>query len=180
MFGIVNSLCSIVADPELYLEISAAYSIVVVCWTILFMETWSRKQSELAFIWGTESFELEERPRRRFAHSKDVSWRIDPVTGDLAPFRKSKWTKVVRMLLTTSIVLGCIGVVLVVVVISHMIKEMDEEFGDWSDFAGSGFNVAAILILGKLFSPLANWLTEWENHRTQTQVSARNKSADAC
>ena len=127
-FGIVNSLCSIVADTQLYLTISAAYSMIVVCWTILFMETWSRKQSELAFIWGTESFEIEERPRRRFAHSKDVLWRTDPFTGELAPFRKSKWTKVVRMLLTTSVVLGCIGVVLVVVVCISPWRSFLKEF----------------------------------------------------
>lgn len=132
------------------------------------METLGLKQSELSFLWGTELFEETEKPRKAFAHSKAVVWRTDPWTGKLAPFRKNKWNRVLKVMLTNIVVGLCLVASVGICVLSHMMKEMDGRFGHWCDFVGSVFNVLAIMAAGSVFNWISDALTEWENHRTQT------------
>jgi hypothetical protein len=42
------------------------YSVFFAAWSISFLSSWTRKESELKFLWGSEGFEVKERPRPEF------------------------------------------------------------------------------------------------------------------
>ena len=171
-FGILNSFTLSViieADSELSLAFSAGYSILVLLWTVIFMESVERKQAELRFLWGTELFEEQEKPRKQFAASTEVVWRTDPYDGKLAPFRKNKWHKVLKIVATSIVQVACMAGAVGLVILSHLAKQMTGTFGeDWAGHIGTLFNVVAILCSGAVFNEMADSLTAWENHRTQT------------
>lgn len=42
------------------------YSVFFAAWSISFLGSWTRKENELKFLWGSEGFEVKERPRPEF------------------------------------------------------------------------------------------------------------------
>ena len=42
------------------------YAVYLALWSVLFLSKWQRRESELKFLWGSEDFEQQQRPRREF------------------------------------------------------------------------------------------------------------------
>lgn len=117
----------------------APYSIFLCFWTALFNIAWTRRESELAFFWGSENFEVVAPVRRQF---KGIELRNDKTGRETIEFmspadRWSRWTLswsislvaivVVAFMAFSASVVGYRGNRLV------CIKEAREEFGaDWA------------------------------------------------
>ena len=43
-----------------------AYSIYLALWSVTFLNSWSRRENELKFLWGSEGYETVEKPRPQF------------------------------------------------------------------------------------------------------------------
>lgn len=151
---------------------SAAYALFVSFWGSFMIEFWKRKQSRLAMEWGTSEFEQTEVVRPEFTATHYIP---SPITGKSEPYYswRSFFAKVITSLL---IVVICIGVVVSAIVGIFVFKvfvSLDTAptglSQETATYIALVINAVLILILGTVYKAIARKLTEWENHRTDTQ-----------
>ncbi|GFN81556.1 anoctamin [Plakobranchus ocellatus] len=156
-------------------KVTPFFALFICCWGTVFLELWKRQKATLAYEWDVDQFEANEPDRPQFYGTRVKS---DPVTSNemwFYPFRRQ------LMKYTTSLSVLCLMVGLVIasvvgVIIYRVIMNVDY-CPDISDneclvlttVISSILNAVSILILGKVYDMLAIWLTNWENHRTQTR-----------
>jgi hypothetical protein len=46
--------------------LAVPYSVYLALWSVLFLNSWKRRENELKFLWGSEDFEQAQEPRREF------------------------------------------------------------------------------------------------------------------
>ncbi|XP_021955512.1 anoctamin-10 isoform X1 [Folsomia candida] len=154
------------------------YSLIFFCifnvvWVTVTLELWKRKCSELAYVWGTLRMTKWEDPRSNFRGKMSM----DPVTGRYQP--KYPWWKTAVKVYGVSfpIVLVCLFGAFYIMLYSFWIEEILVEMQH-----ENGSKLAAILVyvpsivyailvylMNFYYRQLASFLTEWENHRTQSQ-----------
>lgn len=81
---------------------SIFYGVLVIVWSVVFTETWKRREKELALLWNVRNVSKSEMRRPSF---KGTTMEPDPVTGELVPYF-SPWTRWSRKLLGIPVVLG--------------------------------------------------------------------------
>nr|XP_022325216.1 anoctamin-4-like isoform X1 [Crassostrea virginica]XP_022325218.1 anoctamin-4-like isoform X1 [Crassostrea virginica]XP_022325219.1 anoctamin-4-like isoform X1 [Crassostrea virginica] len=151
------------------------FALIICVWGTLFLERWKRKNATLAYEWDVDNFEHNEPDRPQFYGLKV---KKDPVTQEpnwFYPFKK----QMLKFAISISTLLFMMSVVLisVVAVITYRLFITFEYCSSMSaieclitsSLISAILNAVSILILGKLYEILAFKLTEWENHRTQTQ-----------
>ncbi|XP_054284644.1 anoctamin-10 isoform X2 [Macrosteles quadrilineatus] len=147
----------------------AWFCIINVLWASMFMELWRMKCSELAFVWGTIGMasSLDE-PRPNF---KGVMG-VDHVTGKLQP-QAPRWKTQVKMYtVSIPLVVVCMVLAFFVMLVSFWLEELLRAMPDcpqWLYLAPSVAYAALIYLMNMAYRRFATNLTEWENHRTQSQ-----------
>ncbi|ODM92879.1 Anoctamin-10 [Orchesella cincta] len=151
---------------------------------ILFLVNWQRKCSEISFLWGTLKMNRWEEQRADY----DGVLAIDPVTGRFQRAYPTYKTSLKTCFGSVAVSVACIGLSMWML---HSFLDLDE----WVKEIAAGRRVLAknelaqifweyvmpalpgvgyagcVFTANKLFRMVANALTEWENHRTQTQFS---------
>ena len=147
------------------------FAAAIAVWSGLLMEQWRRKQKRYAMEWGMVGFESETLPRPQF-HGED---KPDPVRGHNYKFF-SKGAHLCRVLQSSTVILAAILVVIGVVTSIFVIRlslqgarDLNILGMDQSNNVASVANVVQIQVLNKLYGGLAVFLTDWENHRTESQ-----------
>ncbi|KAF9425092.1 hypothetical protein BGZ94_007854 [Podila epigama] len=71
---------------------SVFYGVSVILWSIIFTESWKRREKELALWWGVRHVSKTEMRRPAF---KGDTLAVDPVTGETTPFFSPyrRWTR---------------------------------------------------------------------------------------
>uniref|UniRef100_A0A665X608 Anoctamin n=1 Tax=Echeneis naucrates TaxID=173247 RepID=A0A665X608_ECHNA len=131
------------------------FSVFMSFWAVTFLEYWKRKMVTLAHHWDCMDFhEEEERPRPEFA-AMAPTMEQNPVTGVKEPYFSEK-TRLSRMFT---------GSMVIIMMVRHLIPF------DWTiaNISSSIVNLGLILLMGRVYTALAEQLTKWEMHRTQTQ-----------
>ncbi|KAL5011379.1 hypothetical protein ScPMuIL_009930 [Solemya velum] len=156
-------------------EVTPFFAFVICLWGTVFLELWKRKNATLAYEWDVEDFELNEPDRPEFYGTKV---KKDPVTEDDNWFYPVK-RQLMKFFLSTSSLLFMVFLVIISVggvIVYRVMISVDYCPGMNSTeciltttIVSSLLNAISILILGKVYSMLARVLTDWENHRTQTQ-----------
>uniref|UniRef100_A0A8D8RF30 Anoctamin n=1 Tax=Cacopsylla melanoneura TaxID=428564 RepID=A0A8D8RF30_9HEMI len=152
-------------------EMLAFFCVFQVLWATGFLVMWNRKCSELAFQWGTINMtSLNDNPRPTF-HGKMGE---DPVTGKMQPQYPSWKTYTKMYCVSFPLVVGCmLGSFLIMLASFWLDRYIRSQ--PYSNTAGYIVYVPSILyaalvyIMNMYYRELANYLTEWENHRTQSQ-----------
>jgi hypothetical protein len=67
VFGIIGMISQFIAGEVDDNITTTPYSVFFAAWSISFLSTWKRKENSLKFLWGTEGFEIRERPRPEFS-----------------------------------------------------------------------------------------------------------------
>jgi len=151
------------------------FAIYNLIWATLLMEIWKRKSARLAFSWGTLSLQgnVHEEPRAGY-HGP---LRKHPVTGHYEPHASST-TRYLKM-----IFVSCPAVSLCMIV-AGFFMELYFYFEDMSleaynadpstlnnivSYLPSIVYSIVIFLSNMSYRPLAHRLTEFENHRTETQ-----------
>ncbi|XP_014371714.2 anoctamin-4 isoform X2 [Papilio machaon] len=156
------------------------FAIFMSFWATTFLELWKRKQSVLRWEWDLGGVDHDEEPRPEFETSVKT-FRTNPVTREKEPYLPG-WQKTMRYVATSSAVLFMITIVMGAVLgtIIYRISMVSVIYG------GSGFfikkhakifttmtaaviNLIIIMILTRLYSRVAVYLTNMENPRTQTE-----------
>ncbi|XP_075255533.1 anoctamin-7-like isoform X2 [Convolutriloba macropyga] len=149
------------------------YSLFICLWATVFLELWKRRNASLKYEWDVNSFEDLEPDRPQFKGDTDA---MDPFTGQMVkvfPFSR----KIPRLIgsFVTLLFMVCVVLAATIGVIIY------RAFSSWK-WQNSAFsqlvlstglaavmNACAILILEQIYKKLAWILTDWENHRTQTE-----------
>jgi hypothetical protein len=159
------------------------YSLFIVCWSSVFLISWRRRCSELAYQWGTLQAmeETEEQTRPQFHGSEET----DQVTGKtrlVYPW----WKRIFKFLFSVPCMLMIIVGVLVASL--YLFRLRDRAVGDtfadgfsWKDIADAdqalwiallliptGLGVS-IPILYQVCKRISKGLNGWENYRTDSQ-----------
>lgn len=81
---------------------SIFYGVCVIFWSVIFTESWKRREQELALWWGVRNVSKTEMRRPEF---KGDRIEVDPVTGEMTPFFSpyKRWT---RKLAGVPVILG--------------------------------------------------------------------------
>ncbi|CAH0557355.1 unnamed protein product [Brassicogethes aeneus] len=139
-----------------------------VVWVTLLLEIWRRKSNELAFKWGTIGMTSMDEPRPNFRGTMGV----DAVTGKIQPQHPRYITTVKMYCVSIPIVFICMVGAFIVMLASFWaedyIKMSDEYYQQFIMLPSIIYSVL-VWALNLYYRKLATYLTEWENHRTQSQ-----------
>jgi hypothetical protein len=154
-------------------QLTVAYSILVSFWSVYFLSKWKRRQAELMFLWGTADYEASETPRDEFVRfardpSKDgVVFKVSDITGKMEAVETTPWMKYVRIAGSVAVILFFMGLVYLTVMFAMWVK-LDSDT-KYASQIGSLISASSIVIFAKVYEQVAVYLTDMENHRTQTQ-----------
>ncbi|MBN3298497.1 ANO7 protein, partial [Amia calva] len=157
------------------------FSIFMSLWAVTFLEYWKRTNSVLAHRWDCSEFEeIEERPRPEFTAMAPMTVR-NPVTGAEEPyfpktlrFNRTLTGFMVIIIMVTVVLMFLIAIILYRTILSIVISRSQNAFfifsaGRIASLTGSVLNLLVILLLSRVYTLLAQILTRWEMHRTQTK-----------
>ncbi|KAF7700140.1 hypothetical protein HF521_003098 [Silurus meridionalis] len=157
------------------------FSIFMSLWAVTFLEYWKRTCSVLAHKWDCSEFEeTEERPRPEFTAMAPMTVH-NPVTGAEEPhfpetsrFRRIVTGNMVIILMVAVVLMFLIAIILYRTILSIIIYKSQNTFfifsaGRIASLTGSVLNLVVIMLLSKVYTRLAQILTQWEMHRTQTK-----------
>ncbi|XP_003744254.1 anoctamin-8 [Galendromus occidentalis] len=148
------------------------FALLNVVWATLYLESWKRKSSELAHMWGTldVSNEMLSVPRPLFKGQMVKS----PVTGRMEP-RYPKWKRnLFRYLVTLPVISLCLVVVLGVMLLMLQLQTWtdkryrDDSFKGWMMSMLPKILFALIIpITDTVYKKIAVWLNDKENYRLE-------------
>ncbi|XP_064642098.1 anoctamin-7-like isoform X3 [Lineus longissimus] len=154
------------------------YAIFVAFWAVTFLEYWKRKCASLSHHWDCMDFEEEEeRPRPQYA-ALAPTFEKNPITGIKEP-HFPKRDRVPRILsgIACIIVMMILVLVFIIAVILYRVLISIPLFQNpllrsraltIASLSSAVVNLILIMSLGKVYEKLAEKLTQWEMHRTQT------------
>ncbi|XP_029911758.1 anoctamin-7 [Myripristis murdjan] len=160
---------------------TVVFSVFMSFWAVTFLEYWKRKMATLAHHWDCMDFhEEEERPRPEFA-AMAPAMEQNPVTGVKEPYFPEK-ARLSRMLTGSMVIVIMLCVVMIFLVTVIMYRGiisvmmfhtgspvLRTQAGNIANISSSVVNLGLILLMGQVYTALAEQLTKWEMHRTQTE-----------
>ncbi|GMR42221.1 hypothetical protein PMAYCL1PPCAC_12416 [Pristionchus mayeri] len=157
-------------------ELTAFFAVIMSIWGSIFLTVWHRNSAVLTSEWDCESVRETESDRAQFV---GTTTEIDAVTGETLIVYPS-WIGWLKMSVSLIFVLFSMGIVVCSVIGVILYKcfalqylECTVEF-NWLcslsiNFLPSILNTSSTMLLGMIYSGIVYRLTEWENHRTQTE-----------
>ncbi|XP_053675456.1 anoctamin-10 [Anopheles nili] len=144
------------------------FCVFYVVWMKVFLELWKRKSSSHAYRWGTVTMTNLDEPRVGY-YGKLAR---DPITGKWTP-QYPKWKTYVQMYCVTApIILLCMAIAGFVTIFQFYVEAyLAEMFGPdaYILYLPSVVNAIYIAVSTLAYDWLATFLTDKENHRTQSQ-----------
>ncbi|XP_026176724.1 anoctamin-7 [Mastacembelus armatus] len=156
-------------------------SVFMSLWAVTFLEYWKRTCSALSHRWDCSEFEAtEERPRPEFTAMAPMTTR-NPVTGAEEPYfpENKRFKRILTgcmaiIIMIAVVLMFLIGIILYRTILSIIISKAENSLlifsaGRIASITGSVLNLLVILMLSRVYITLAQVLTSWEMHRTQTK-----------
>ena len=157
-------------EHALATEATPIYCVFMTVWTVIFVEVWKRKQSEIVYGWDMLHFSPDDlSARNEFQGDEQTSL----VTGQCEKaFPEEVRTK--RQVIGYPILALCCAFVVGIVWQIEMYKA---GFGDSITYehkitAGLILGVS-VFVLGVFYHQLATWLNDWENYRTMSEYDSQ-------
>ncbi|XP_041487790.1 anoctamin-7-like [Microtus oregoni] len=180
-FWLLSSACSLAQAGRLFDHGGTVFfSLFMALWAVLFLEYWKRKNATLAYRWDCSDYEdIEERPRPQFA-ARAPTTALNPITGEDEPYFPEKRRvhrmlagSVVLLMMVAVVIMCLVSIILYRAILAVVVSKSENAFlSAWApriaSLTGSVVNLVFIVILSKVYVVLAQVLTRWEMHRTQT------------
>ncbi|XP_038673116.1 anoctamin-7-like [Scyliorhinus canicula] len=181
-FWKLSSICSLFKVSKLFDHGGTVFfSAFMSLWAVTFLEFWKRKSATMAYKWDCFNFdETEERPSAEFAAVAPMVMK-NPITGVEEPYFPEKdriqrviASSMVVLLLVVVVLIFLISVILYRTIIGILIYKTGNSIAmatapRIASITGSIVNLLFILLMAKVYTSLAHFLTKWEMHRTQSQ-----------
>ncbi|EYB97992.1 hypothetical protein Y032_0135g1936 [Ancylostoma ceylanicum] len=144
-------------------------------WSTAYLESWKRKQAELAFKWGTydtncDSYLQDPRPQFRGEY-----FAPNPVSGRVEPYYPPWKHAIVRYGITYPLTVLCVILMFVTTLVVFQVQDAaDFYFGErfllcWICYLPMIVYALMIVISDKLYRQLALFLNDLENYRTDDE-----------
>ena len=138
-------------------------SIFLCTWAVVWLRTWQRREHELSFYWQTQNFEELQALRPEFSGKR--KW--DPEKGAVELQYSSYTSRMTRLVLSFAVFSVLILMVCFACGLSFYCKLYYKNgVGKW---ASPMANLMLISVFRVIHVPFAQFLTRFENHRTQTE-----------
>ncbi|XP_068601416.1 anoctamin-7 [Brachionichthys hirsutus] len=157
------------------------FSVFMSLWAVTFLEYWKRTCSALSHRWDCSEFQdTEERPRPEFATMAPMTTR-NPVTGVEEPYfpegqrcSRSLTGCLIIVVMVVVVLMFLIAIIVYRTILKIIIYKSENSFVSFSagriaSLSGSVLNLLVILMLSRVYTSLAETLTRWEMHRTQSK-----------
>ncbi|XP_062505132.1 anoctamin-7-like isoform X2 [Corticium candelabrum] len=160
-------------------ELTIPFAILMSFWATFFLEYWKRTTAKLAHRWDVMGIEEEaERPRPQYCiAASDYPQQPNPITGTAEPhFPTSNrtpryftgWSIISIMFMLLLIFVVGVVVYRTIVVVLLTKAKLGGAASVVTSATSSIINLIIILIMSKVYAKLANVLTDWEMHRTES------------
>lgn len=156
-------------DESIYDITNTVFTVFVVLWAATFYEKWKQEEVKYAVLWGQTDFEEDQVERVDFFGIV----RRSPV-DDGRELYFSFWHRLFRVFLSTLVALFMIGVVIATIIGLFTLRSylFEEWKGKWYESyittIISTINALQIQIFNQIFNQIAFYMTQFENHKTQT------------
>jgi hypothetical protein len=155
--------------------LTLAYSVYVGLWSVSFISAWNRSENVLRFVWGTGNLKSIEQPRIQFRGTIQVNLetgRQSIVHTSVGVYYGKQFASFLATLLFIMFTIFSAIMAQNVGMTKHAPGEEPRTFLGEKEYqvAGSVLNLVIIGVYGIVFEAMAEGLTEWENHRTQSEV----------
>lgn len=163
--------------------IEAFYAIFLAFWATLFLESWKRRNAEIAFNWNMRNFEETEKTRPEFHGDDKTGIWANGVFVDLKPEEggvvqqvpTSVFFKPVQRLFRMAAGLPAIFSIIIIVIAATVgvitarifFQNINSSYGVFASL----INAVAIIILNMVYQRVALALNNWENYRTNTEYN---------
>lgn len=140
------------------------YSLVITIWCIFMLEYWKREERLTAMRWGMTEYEDNEPDRPEFQGTLIKSY----VNGDdMLHFPREEFMK--RAVSSQSVIGTFITLVMGVVAAIYVLRfSLQSDLGAGASTLASVLNTIQITIFNYIYQRVAIYLTDCENHRTDT------------
>ena len=147
----------------------AGFGCFVSVWATWMTEAWKRKNAAINLWWGTADFEQDETARPEFRGSMRYSRVTDQPEIQQSSPKESRRKIAIALTVVILLILGAIGVTSFCFYLKNWLadpKMLGEPIGTG---AAGLINATWIAVGNSLYRNIAVKLTNWENHRTNTQ-----------
>lgn len=154
------------------------FALFIAAWAVFMLEFWKRKQAMTAFRWGMEGFESEQLDRPEFKGLGEGEYAasdgegkspgtitsfIDGSETKFFPPKKQAILMCQSFAAIGSLATTVLGVIITIYVIRRLMY--NTSVGQLSSPVASVMNSVQITIFNVIYSKVANFLTDRENHR---------------
>ncbi|KAJ1823531.1 hypothetical protein LPJ60_001469 [Coemansia sp. RSA 2675] len=151
------------------------FGILLVLWSVLFTETWARRESDIATYWGVHGVQKVSSLRRpNFRPDRHI---VDPATGEPVPFFSNgkRW---LRRLLGVPVVLVLALLMALFVSFIFALQTFVSEYYDGPLHTLLGFTPvilfsACLPVYTSACTRIAGILTEYENYEYESEYAAQ-------
>jgi len=164
------------------------YCLFIAMWATLYLESWKRQNSTLICEWDVRDMKSQERVRPSFVGEKRYGVYVNGTFLNLqqkyleesrdnpdVKVPRVDWSsssrKWARYSAGFSVLVGFLGIVIAAtlgLVTVRILLNTNSATTSWAALIGGILNAVVILILNTVYSKIASFLTEWENHRTES------------
>ena len=146
------------------------YTVFFCMWSIIFLCSWKRRESEFMFLWGSENAAAIERPLAEF---RGV-FRVDEETGTEEYVYGNFAARYARSAVSIVVQSACILGTIFCATYATAVQGRKGNWNSWISYQmlGSMMNLFIIQVFGSLYESIADKLTMWQNYRTRTEVGA--------
>jgi len=139
------------------------FSVIGIGWATGMLEYWKRRQQEINLRWGTHGAKAQEQERPTFKEEQ-------PSISRQKDLREKMWDVLCLHATIKGIIFVCIvGVFAMIVSIFGLRYYLEAvKHYEWGSTLGSFLNSVQIYVLNILYSKVAVWATDRENHMTDT------------
>lgn len=158
-------LVRILRTGNLDSPVTPFFCLFMVTWGVIMLEYWKREEVETALLWGMTDFEQKQPERPEFQGELIKSFVDGQDTLYFAPEEKRG-----RSIMSTFIVGSFLMLVLTTVASIYILKAaLRRPLGSNASSFASILNTVQITVFNILYQGIAVWLTDMENHRTDTE-----------
>ncbi|EME26092.1 uncharacterized protein Gasu_62570 [Galdieria sulphuraria] len=148
--------------------IGAVFCLCAVIWSVFFLESWKRTNAQVCHRWSF--IEMGQAKDWMEEWKEDIrteyfgDWGIDPITGEqvlVYPY----WKRLLRITICWLIV---VWILLISIGIMFAFTQWEGQI-EWKSSIPTLCYVLVVYVLEYTYTHIAEWLTQHENHKTQTE-----------
>ncbi|KAJ3310393.1 Anoctamin-7 [Boothiomyces sp. JEL0838] len=175
LVAIAYGVYSVMAQQQSYLTLldnkgTPFFAFAMSVWSIYFVKYWKRQSNYLSFIWDMDDYHNQEVIRPQW---KPTAERISPITGKEELYEPSSSVRMKRSIALFSMFLTflvLVGFIVANIALTNFLQARFQiSYG--GSITSAVFAVFQILVFYPVYHKLVEWLSNFENHKTNTDFN---------